>query len=122
MYSEHLKCSQQCQILILLLLSYNLVTVCLWVLYRASFKGSTSLQEVCSYVNQQRPSGKSNGYRVVSLHLGKEFSQTDLSSSLAELGVQSQTSLRLRNKQASAGQTPRVPCLDHSHIYTVYNC
>lgn len=40
---------------------------------RASFKGSTSLQEVCSYVNQQRPSGNSNGYRVVSLHLGKEF-------------------------------------------------
>ena len=47
---------------------------------------------------------------------------SDLSSTLAELGVQSQTSLRLRNKQASAGQTPRVPCLDHSHIDTVYNC
>ncbi len=45
----------------------------------------------------------------MSLHLGKEFSETDVTKSLAELGVQSQTSLRLRRHKASAGKRPGFP-------------
>ncbi|DBA79703.1 hypothetical protein WJX77_009871 [Trebouxia sp. C0004] len=70
---------------------------------RGSFKGATTLQEVCHYVDQQSPGTCSRDCQLVSLHPPKEFSVSDLARSLAELGVQSQTSLRLRHTQASPG-------------------
>ncbi|KAL0050943.1 hypothetical protein WJX82_010740 [Trebouxia sp. C0006] len=70
---------------------------------RGSFKGATTLQEVCHYVDQQSQATLSRDCQLVSLHPPKEFSVSDLTRSLAELGVQSQTSLRLRHTQASAG-------------------
>lgn len=77
-----------------------------WVLVdgrRGSFKGSTALKEVCSHVDQQVASVSGQDYRLVSLHPAKEFSDSDMTKSLAELGVQSQTSLRMRQKQISTG-------------------
>lgn len=75
------------------------------ILYcRSKFKGSTLLQDVRSYIQQNRPELRNQDYSLVSLHLGREFSANDLQSSLADLGVQSQTSLRLRNKEAQLGE------------------
>lgn len=76
-----------------------------WLLCRASFKGSSLLQDVRSHILQTRPDLNRQSYSIVSLHLGREFSAADLSSSLADLGVQSQTSLRLRSQQPYTGQT-----------------
>lgn len=81
--------------------SQSLVPLCC----RGSFNGSTLLQEVHSYVQQNRPELHNQDYSIVSLHLGREFSADDLISSLADLGVQSQTSLRLRNKEPQTGET-----------------
>ncbi|DBB04921.1 TPA: hypothetical protein ACH3X3_010203 [Trebouxia sp. C0006] len=75
---------------------------------RGSFKGATTLQEVCHYVDQQSQATLSRDCQLVSLHPPKEFSVSDLTRSLAELGVQSQTSLRLRHTQASAGKNRKV--------------
>lgn len=70
---------------------------------RGSFKGATALKEVCSYIDQQVASVSGQDYRLVSLHPAKEFSDSDMTKSLAELGLQSQTSLRIRHKQVSTG-------------------
>ncbi|KAL0025857.1 hypothetical protein WJX79_007375 [Trebouxia sp. C0005] len=70
---------------------------------RGSFKGANTLQEVCHFVDQQSQATRSRDCQIVCLHPPKEFSVSDLARSLAELGVQSQTSLRLRHTQASAG-------------------
>ena len=58
-----------------------------------------------SYIQQNRPELHNQDYSIVSLHLGREFSAGDLKSSLTELGVQSQTSLRLRSKESQTGET-----------------
>lgn len=54
-------------------------------------------------MDQQSQATRSRDCQIVCLHPPKEFSVSDLARSLAELGVQSQTSLRLRHTQASAG-------------------
>lgn len=71
---------------------------------RASFKGSSLLQDVRSHIQQTRPDLNNQDYSIVSLHLGREFAAADSSSSLADLGVQSQTSLRLRSQQPHTGE------------------
>lgn len=72
---------------------------------RSRFKGSTTLLEVLQYVSQQMPEASSSSYSIVSLHLGKEFADADQQKSLAELGVPSLTSLRLRYKQNAPGSS-----------------
>ena len=72
--------------------------------FRARFRGSTTLLEVFQHVSQQMPEASSSSYSIVSLHLGKEFADADQHKSLAELGVPSLTSLRLRYKQNTPGE------------------
>ena len=71
---------------------------------RSKFKGCTTLLEAFQHVSQQMPKASSSSYSIVSLHLGKEFADADQHKSLAELGVPSLTSLRLRYKQNTPGE------------------
>lgn len=75
---------------------------------RTVHKGSTLLQEACSAIEGQMSDSISSGYKLVSLHLGREFSQEDMSKSLNELGVPSMTSLRLHKSQQSGGKRQRA--------------